>query len=363
MVKVLGSGIEGSVDGGRMPQAQRAWVLEQVRLADEGKPSVFPKDRSETIIIACSDGSSAEVTRLTLESLGYTTACNAGSWARYEASRGAKNIRPRLSRRRPLANRAPRAARRAPRAGQQRRRPRRQRLPPAASWYGALLEQRDERLDGGAAARRWRGPPRAQHRSPRRARHRAAQRAAAADGLDVAAEAGRGERRQLARHMSAEIATAALPTAGARGRRARSPRSTPSPRRRPWGARRPRAPARQPCERGSAASAALRVGHGVSSTDAASAAAAAAAPLRRARRPRRGWWRRAASASQPQRRASTLRGAPIASAATAAAPARGTSMIAGSSRAAGRPLQRWRGAEGGERGEARACGASAPTSA
>ena len=32
----------------------------------------------------------AEVTRLTLESLGYTTACNAGSWARYEASRGAK---------------------------------------------------------------------------------------------------------------------------------------------------------------------------------------------------------------------------------------------------------------------------------
>ena len=88
--KVLGSGIEGSVDGGRMPQAQRAWVLEQVRLADEGKPSVFPKDRSETIIIACSDGSSAEVTRLTLESLGYTTACNAGSWARYEASRGAK---------------------------------------------------------------------------------------------------------------------------------------------------------------------------------------------------------------------------------------------------------------------------------
>ena len=90
VVKVLGSGIEGSVDGGRMPQAQRAWVLEQVRLADEGKPSVFPKDRSETIIIACSDGSSAEVTRLTLESLGYTTACNAGSWARYEASRGAK---------------------------------------------------------------------------------------------------------------------------------------------------------------------------------------------------------------------------------------------------------------------------------
>ena len=57
VIKVLGSGIEGSVDGGRMPQAQRAWVLEQVRLADEGKPSVFPKDRSETIIIACSDGS------------------------------------------------------------------------------------------------------------------------------------------------------------------------------------------------------------------------------------------------------------------------------------------------------------------
>ena len=84
IIKALGDGIEGQSDGGRMPQAQRAWVIEQVRLADEGKPSAFPADRGSTIIIACSEGSSAEVTRVTLEEFGYTTACNAGPWRRLD---------------------------------------------------------------------------------------------------------------------------------------------------------------------------------------------------------------------------------------------------------------------------------------
>jgi len=87
VIKALGSGIEGQADGGRMPHAQRLWVLEQVRLADAGQPSAFPADRSATIIIACSEGSSAEVTRRTLEELGYTTACNAGAWNRFEKAR------------------------------------------------------------------------------------------------------------------------------------------------------------------------------------------------------------------------------------------------------------------------------------
>jgi hypothetical protein len=86
IIKALGSGLEGQVDGGRMPQAQRAWTFEQVALADAGKPSAFPADRNATIIIACSEGTSAEVTRLALEELGYTTACNAGSWSRLEKS-------------------------------------------------------------------------------------------------------------------------------------------------------------------------------------------------------------------------------------------------------------------------------------
>ena len=84
IIKVLGDGLEGKVDGGRMPQAQRAWVFEQVRLADAGRPSAFPADRGSTIIIACSEGSSAEVTRVALEELGYTTACNAGAWKRLD---------------------------------------------------------------------------------------------------------------------------------------------------------------------------------------------------------------------------------------------------------------------------------------
>jgi hypothetical protein len=87
IIKGLGNGITGQADGGRMPQAQRQWVIEQVRLADEGHASAFPADRSSVIIIGCLDGTTSEVTRKTLEELGYTTACNAGPWSRLERAK------------------------------------------------------------------------------------------------------------------------------------------------------------------------------------------------------------------------------------------------------------------------------------